>query len=418
MNNTTINQSLNSSIIEEATPKAVPWRRWLLAYDGFNLSTNTLFTSAIWVIYLASRGYSPLAIGLFEMLFHIAKFVAEVPTGIFADMVGRRKSLMFFCIIGAVENLLFLVPTVPLMILSFSLSGISYAFLGGASEAMLWTIAGHADSANQARRFSRLVSRMYMVGFIGEIIGTALGGYLGHILAVLPFLCRSAFMLLGIAPLLLLPEQKGVTEHHSSPLAHLGKGLKAVWQAPLIVGLLLISGLTSSCWQTIYFYYQLYLHGLGFSLSFIGLIVAASTVSGFLFTGAAPYIMRWLPQRWLVPVFVFAEIAGLLCMSMPQPLVSLFGYLILFQASIAVLSPAIVTYINERCPEEQRATVLSLQTGLFSASMIVLFPLFGLGISQVAYSTVYLWTLEGLTAGSIAIFVLMKILKHFQKGGN
>ena len=128
--------------------------------------------------------------------------------------------------------------------------------------------------------------------------------------------------------------------------------------------------------------------------------------------------MRWLPQRWLVPVFVFAEIAGLLCMSMPQPLVSLFGYLILFQASIAVLSPAIVTYINERCPEEQRATVLSLQTGLFSASMIVLFPLFGLGISQVAYSTVYLWTLEGLTAGSIAIFVLMKILKHFQKGGN
>ena len=400
MNNTTINQSLNSSIIEEAPPKAVPWRRWLLAYDGFNLSTNTLFTSAIWVIYLASRGYSPLAIGLFEMLFHIAKFVAEVPTGIFADMVGRRKSLMFFCIIGAVENLLFLVPTVSLMILSFSLSGISYAFLGGASEAMLWTIAGHADSANQARRFSRLVSRMYMVGFIGEIIGTALGGYLGHILAVLPFLCRSAFMLLGIAPLLLLPEQKGV------------------WQAPLIVGLLLISGLTSSCWQTIYFYYQLYLHGLGFSLSFIGLIVAASTVSGFLFTGAAPYIMRWLPQRWLVPIFVFAEIAGLLCMSMPQPLVSLFGYLILFQASIAVLSPAIVTYINERCPEEQRATVLSLQTGLFSASMIVLFPLFGLGISQVAYSTVYLWTLEGLTAGSIAIFVLMKILNHTQKGGN
>ena len=159
MNNTTINQSLDSSIIEGASPKAIPWRRWLLAYDGFNLSTNTLFTSAIWVIYLASRGYSPLAIGLFEMLFHIAKFVAEVPTGIFADMVGRRKSLMFFCIIGAVENLLFLVPTVPLMILSFSLSGISYAFLGGASEAMLWTIAGQADSANQARRFSRLVSR-------------------------------------------------------------------------------------------------------------------------------------------------------------------------------------------------------------------------------------------------------------------
>jgi hypothetical protein len=44
--------------------------------------------------------------------------------------------------------------------------------------------------------------------------------------------------------------------------------------------------------------------------------------------------------------------------------------------------------------------------------MIVLFPLFGLGITQVAYSTVSLWTLEGLIIGSIAIGVLVWILKR------
>src|SRR5437763_17207275 len=97
MNNTTINQSLDSSIIEGASPKAIPWRRWRLAYDGFNLSSNTLFTSAIWVIYVASRGYSPRAIGMFEMLFHISKFVAQVLRCIFADMVGRRKEWLFVC---------------------------------------------------------------------------------------------------------------------------------------------------------------------------------------------------------------------------------------------------------------------------------------------------------------------------------
>jgi MFS family permease len=77
-----------------------------------------------------------------------------------------------------------------------------------------------------------------------------------------------------------------------------------------------------------------------------------------------------------------------------------------------VLTPAISTYINERSPEAQRATIFSLQTGLFSAAMIVLFPLFGLGITQVAYSTVYLWTLEGLTIGSIAVAILVWILKR------
>src|SRR6202035_4483334 len=136
----------------------------------------------------------------------------------------------------------------------------------------------------------RLVSRMYVIGAVGEIIGTATGGFLGHVLMILPFVCRSALTLLGILPLLLLPEQKAEPEHRTNPLRHLGKGLVIVWGSPVLLGLLLLSGLTESCWQTVYFYYQLYLHGLGFSLTIIGFIVAASTCSMLLFTAAAPKI--------------------------------------------------------------------------------------------------------------------------------
>ena len=394
---------------------SVPWRRWLLAFDAYNLSTNTLFTGAIWVIYLAAHGYSPLAIGLFEMLFHIAKFVMEVPTGIFADLLGRRKSLIVFCAIQALEILLFLVPTVPSLMLSFALSGAAFAFRGGANEAILWSIAGYAEPNKQSARYSRLVSRMFLVGLIGEIIGTATGGYLGHILEVLPFICRAVIVALGILPLLLIPEKsiQHMEPHtRTNPFTHLGKGLHAVWQSPTLLGLLLISGLTESCWQTIYFYYQLYLHGLGFSLSAIGIVVAISMVSNFIFTASAPFVMRVLPERWLVPTFVLTQIVGLALMSMPQSLISLFGYIVLFQAALAILSPAVSTYINERSPEQQRATVLSFQTGLFSAAMIVLFPLFGLGISHASYSTIYLWTLLALAIGSVVIWGLTQFRKQ------
>ena len=398
--------------VEGVAPALVRWRRWLAAFYCFDATSSLLFTSAVWVIYLAARGYSPLAIGLFETIFHIAKFVAEVPTGIFADLVGRRKSLIICCIIGAIENLLFIVPSPPIMFLSFSLAGIAWAFRGGAHESILWMIAGHAEPANQAARYSKLISRMFMLALVGEIIGTASGGFLGHILIILPFIFQSAAFAVGIIPLLLLPEQHGTKEQRAHPLVHLRTGLQAVRQAPALLGLLLISSLTDSCWQTIYFYYQLYLHGLGFSLSVIGLLVAASTVTSFLFTAATPFIMRHLPQHWLVPLFVSMEIVALFCMSLPLPILSLFGYLVLFQASVAVLAPAISTYINERSPEAQRATIFSLQTGMFRAAMIVLFPLFGLGITHVAYSMVYLWTLEGLTIGSIAIGVLLWIVKR------
>jgi MFS family permease len=415
--------SSNTILEQEHTPpgnggaaaQSSKWRRWLFAFDCYNLSTNMLFTSAIWVIYLAAHGYSPLAIGFFEMTFHIAKLLAEVPTGIFADLLGRRKSLVVFCVIGALENLLFLTPTAPLITLSFALSGISLAFRGGANEAMLWTIAGYAEPGEQSRRYSKLVSRMYMLGLVGEIIGTATGGYLGHILQVLPFICRAILTALGIVPLLFLPEQRVAASHRTNPWRHLGKGLSVVRRNPDLLRLLLLSALTDSCWQTIYFFYQLYLHGLGFSLTLIGLVVAVSTGSSFLFTALAPRVMYYLPERWLVPLFVLLEALGLLLMSLPQPLLSLIGYLVLFQASVAVLMPAISTYVNERSTEAQRATILSFQTGLFSAAMIVLFPLFGLGVSHVPYSTVYIWILAALAIGGLAIYALTWILQRAKR---
>jgi MFS family permease len=397
---------LPGSGLPQAQARPPVWKRWSRAFDAYNLSTNMLFTSAIWMIYLTDHGYSPLALGLFEMLFHVAKFVTEVPTGIFADLMGRRRSLTLSCVLSALSSLLFLTPSAASITLSFILSGTAYAFLGGAGEAILWNIAGRADPENQERRYSHLISRMYLVGMIGEIIGTTSGGSLGNLLMILPFLMRSLFAALAIIPLYCLPEQKIASDDCPGALRHLGQSLQIVWRSPALTGLLLMSGLTSSCWQTIYFFYQLYLHDLGFSLNAVGLIVAVSTATNFLFTALAPRVMRRLTEPWLVSVCAGCEMAGLVLMSQPQAWLGLPGYLICFQASVAVLSPAISTYINRRTPEAQRATVLSLQTGLFSAAMIVLFPLFGLGVTLLPYSAAYLWTLFALVAGTLGTLAL------------
>src|SRR5579859_1982563 len=414
------NTSLKQPIVSISTKVSAkqPWRRWLLAFDGYNTSTNLAFASAIWVIYLATHGYSAFAIGLLEMLFHIAKFVAEVPTGIFADLMGRRKSLIVYSVLGAIQQLLFLAPALlPCIIASFVLSGIAYAFRGGAEEAVLWTLAGYADPDQQAARYSKLVSRMFMLGMLAELVGTTVGGYLGSILQILPFICQAIMSLIAIVPLLLIPEQKAISnqQEHINPLRHFGAGIRAVWQNPTLMGLLLISGLIEGGGTTIYFFYQLDLHGLGFSLAAIGLIVAVGKGTNFLFTALAPRTMRALPQRWLVPTFFLAQILSLLLMSMQQPALSLLGYLVFSQAANAILTPALSTYINGHSPEQQRATVLSLQTGLFSATMIVLFPLFGLGVSHVSYSIVYLWTLAALISGSLIILGGVWTIKRFRR---
>src|SRR5215467_5082870 len=105
----------NAAATAPALPEQGVRRRWTAAYGLYTLATNLVFTHAVWVLYLAANGYSPFAIGLFETAFHAAKFLAEIPTGIFADLRGRRTSLVVSCVVGAASSLLFLVPTAPML---------------------------------------------------------------------------------------------------------------------------------------------------------------------------------------------------------------------------------------------------------------------------------------------------------------
>jgi len=405
--------SPTTAIQEPLAPVAMQ-RRWALAYGVYSAATNLTFTQAIWVIYLAALGYSPFAIGLFEMTFHLAKFVAEVPTGIFADLVGRRASLIVAALLAFVGELLFLVPTGPLIALSFALQGIAFAFRGGADSALLWTLVERSGASDKAAHYSTLFSRMFLVMLFAQTLAVASGGTLGSVRVALPFVCSAVAYLLSALPLLFLPEKRVAKHERPHPVAHFAAGLRAAWHDPVLLGLLLLSGLTAGVVTTIGYYTQLYFHNLGFSLAAVGLVIGATIVPDALFAATTPRILRWLPKRWVLGIFIGAEALGLLVMSTSQPLLALLGYCLLLHAGDSVLYPAISTYLNARSPEAQRATVLSLETGIFSALMIVLFPLFGLGLTHIAYSTAYLLTFSLLVLGSIGIIALVRLLRRRQ----
>jgi MFS family permease len=369
-------------------------RRWLLAYTLYNGFTSLTFTNAVWVIFLATHGYSPFAIGLLETLFHVAKFVAEVPTGAFADIIGRRASLIVANVLGAVETLFFLMPSPPVMIVSFALAGTSYAFRGGAGEAILWSIAREGDAADHTR-YSRIYSQMFILTSAGQLVGAAVGGVIGNALVYLPFVCQAVALLVGALGLLPLPEQRGVVRaagERVSALGHVLAGWRVAWQDPLLLGLLLLSGLIDCIWTTTGYYSQLFLHGQGFSLALIGGLASVSMAVSIGFTAITPFLMRRLAPRPLLLICFGIGVVGVALLAAPSIALYLLGFVVITQAAPSVLGPALSTYVNARSPEAQRATVLSFQTALFSLTMVVLFPLFGLGITVTTYQAMYLVT--------------------------
>jgi len=48
---------------------------------------------AVWVVLLTLRGFPLWQIGLAEGIFHIVSLVCEIPSGMAADLLGRRRSL-------------------------------------------------------------------------------------------------------------------------------------------------------------------------------------------------------------------------------------------------------------------------------------------------------------------------------------
>ena len=58
---------------------------------------------ASWVALLAMRGFSLLEIGVLESIFHVVSFCFEIPSGVAADVFGRKKTLVMGTRCGSID---------------------------------------------------------------------------------------------------------------------------------------------------------------------------------------------------------------------------------------------------------------------------------------------------------------------------
>ena len=52
------------------------------------------FTDAVWVALPAARGFSLLEIGLAKSIYYTVSLLAEIPSGMAADLFGRKRALV------------------------------------------------------------------------------------------------------------------------------------------------------------------------------------------------------------------------------------------------------------------------------------------------------------------------------------
>ncbi|MGE3235962.1 MAG: MFS transporter, partial [Thermoleophilia bacterium] len=146
---------------------------------------NTLAASLIWginTIFLLDAGLSNLEAFAANAFFTAGMVLFEVPTGIVADMWGRRVSFLLGTVTLAVSTGLYLLlwetaaPFGAWAVASLLL-GLGFTFFSGATEA--WLVDA-LDATGFEGSLDAVFSRAQVLTGVGMLSGSVAGGYIAQ----------------------------------------------------------------------------------------------------------------------------------------------------------------------------------------------------------------------------------------------
>ena len=159
----------------------------------------TLAASIIWginTLFLLDAGLSIGEVFLANSAFSVGVMAFELPTGVVADLIGRRPSLLLsVAVLGATTLGYVGLAELDAGLLPFAavsvLMGLGFTFYSGAMEA--WLVDG-LRFHNYDGELDQVFGRGQMIGGAAMLVGTVGGGLLGQIDLAIPFLVRSGLL--------------------------------------------------------------------------------------------------------------------------------------------------------------------------------------------------------------------------------
>ena len=353
------------------------------------LYTNYFFsglriTDAVWVALLAARGFSLWEIGFAEGVFHIVSLLCEVPSGMAADLLGRKKILVFGGMCVVLYNLLMAIaPNLFFICLAMGLNAFASTMFSGTFSALTY------DSLKQCGRTDDYLKVSATCSQITNLT-TALGSLASTLERFLRF---SGFYLLSaafesIAALAtVLMEEPIVTETQAnrekqslhqlpSQLVRLARdSVRALRSTPLAARLIVSSAVISVPTYLTKMFVQQRLIELGWPTALLFLPLLLSGLASVLGTEVGRRVRPCSLRRFYA---VCALLCGGGCVLVgAAPALGCIAGCMLVQGALEVWLLHEDRLLNDAIPSDQRATLISVDSMAYSLLMIPASPLVG-----------------------------------------
>jgi len=170
-------------------------KRNIIATYTSNLILGTYFQLPIWIVY-QSKFLSFGQIASFSGLSLITEVIAQLPTGAFADLLGRRFALSLGNLFMAIPMFLIaFYPKPEIMVMYSIMWGLGRAFCMGTSKPVLYeTLATYGKTS----MYPKILSRSVIIFQLSAAISIVAGGYLYLLKSNLPYIVSGFASLIGV----------------------------------------------------------------------------------------------------------------------------------------------------------------------------------------------------------------------------
>lgn len=360
-------------------------------------------------LYLQAQGLSLMQTTTIWSLIITAMLVAEVPTGIVADHIGRKKSVIIAVTLQLLGEVLFYFASsyVAFMLIGM-LAGIGFAFASGCIEALIYdTLPTKNRDIAMQRAMGTKSAAMYAAFFLAPLVGSLIS----------PTFSMSGFRLLiaisagSVAIALVLSftlqkPQKEYEQDEQSPLTTVKQGITLVRDNKQLKWLTAVSIFTASFAGTLGDLFQPYFQAFQLTASHMGLATALAAALAFLVQKNIHRVEPVFGQEKALFITAALPALGYLLMAgAPTANVAFTAYLFTYAASDAK-NPLLSSYQNQHIPERIRATTLSF-VNLLSSLYVALM---GIILGWLADK----WIMLPFFLAGTLIFVASCILKLLQ----
>ena len=359
------------------TAKTPPDARSILrSYYGL-AGMYTLAASVIWgvnTLFMLDAGLGIAEVFIANAAFSAGMVIFEIPTGVVADTLGRRTSFLLSVAVLAITTLMYVgLARIDGNLLAWSavsvLMGLGFTFYSGAVEA--WLVdALHTTGFDG--QLDDVFARGQMVTGGAMLVGTVGGGILGSINLSVPYVVRSAMLVLLFVVAYGRMHDIGFTPHRVA-VGELPAAMRSIAAAGVTYGwrqrplrFLMLASLVQSgflywgfyAWQP--YFLDLLERDAVWVAGVVSALISISTIAGNL---VVEWFTRFCGRRTTLLLWAAGlQTLGAVVVGLTSSFWIAVGALMVVMAATGVSGPVRAAYMHHIIPTEQRATVVSFDS--------------------------------------------------------